>query len=400
MIFLSVFDPDNKVFGIKYPLFAILILISIPNIVFSNNNSKARASLINYFLIFSLLIPVYGLFTGIIAGSEISLSGWGRYFFAYLYLSLAICIINDIDYSSRVFFVALNCLSFLIIGIFTLERFINLQSIYDFGNTYGLYVFGKRTYGGASLNVVYYVTSPLLVMSAAYWAYTVARNMAPVNIVMLFVTSTALFLSGTRANIFMSIAIPFVSFIFYKRTLLNIVIAFVGGISAFFVNYIAIIGGMLSLSNYSNSIKLGYLTDYIRIANNVYNAIFGQGLGAYFFATPLNMYVNVTELTYLEIFRMYGLFVGALVIVMLIFPLNGLTSLSCSNKRYIYIGYAFYLLVSMINPYIFSSNGMLVLSVVLANYYSQTKARLDNSGLSKDTPEVAVSSHNQVEVSL
>ena len=373
VIFLSVFDPANKFFEIKYPLFVALVLVCVPDIFFSRCNSRAKVPVIIFFLIFSLIIPLYGLLVGEISGSMFSLNGWLGYFFAYLYLLLALCIISDVEYATKVFFYALNCLSFLIVGIFVLGHVVNLQNLYEFGNAYGLYVLGSRTYGGTVFNVTYYVTSPLLIMASAYWAYAVAKHVRLASVVMLCVTSAALFLSGTRANMAFAVIVPFVSFLIYRRISWSVAIAVVMALFTLYFNYADIIDSMLSVTSYSISVKFGYLSDYLRIASSTHDFIFGQGLGAYFFATPLGKFVNVTELTYLEIFRMYGVFVGVVVIFMLAIPLKGGVSRLCASKRYLHIGYLFYLMACIVNPYLFSSNGMLILAVVLVNYYLQIR---------------------------
>ena len=129
------------------------------------------------------------------------------------------------------------------------------------------------------------------------------------------------------------------------------------------------IQGMLSVSEESNSIKLQHLRDYGVVLSNPTTLLIGQGLGAVFNSTEYG-YTSVTELTYLDMLRSYGILFAAPLLFCLLYPLVCLTRHSRRSEQFLYLGYASYLVICITDPYLMSSSGMLVLSIVVAKTFS------------------------------
>lgn len=369
LVFLSVFDPAGRVFGAKYAVFVLLTVTSIPSILSQLQHSMEARRLLLYFSVFSLIIPVYGLLVGLIVQPQFEFRGWFGYFAAYLYLMLALCIMDRPVLASNVLLAALNTLAIVTIVLFVYGKFGGYEALSAIGQKYEVYTYSERFYGQTKFYVVYYYTSPLLVLSLAYWSNRLALRPCRISVTMFGVTALALFLSGTRNNLISSLALPVLCFSIFGRGRWVLTILGLALLSAAFIRYGEILGRMFATTDVSNSVKLGYLADYLRVGDNLPHLLLGQGLGSFFYASPLQREVNVTELTYLEILRMYGIYIGSFVIAMIAYPLNRLLVNRSRPDTWIFVGYGFYLLISMLNPYIFSSNGMLIISIVVANYF-------------------------------
>ena len=128
---------------------------------------------------------------------------------------------------------------------------------------------------------------------------------------------------------------------------------------------------LLNPLEHSNSAKIALIDDYLKIFSNPGDLLFGQGLGSYHVWEAYgNLAWFVTELTYFELIRNFGLFFGIIMLLMLFYPI---VSAFFIDKHYmekhIIIAYFFYLIMNMSNPNLFSSMGMLILSMIMANMF-------------------------------
>jgi len=125
---------------------------------------------------------------------------------------------------------------------------------------------------------------------------------------------------------------------------------------------------MFSAAN--SAAKLSYLSGYAEIFGNSIYFLFGQGWNANAWSSDFIKMLDIvgnpgvkTELTYLELMRVYGAPMGAIITILLFslpFIGNGL-------KEYQWLRPALfmYLILTATNPYIFSSNGVIAFGVYL-----------------------------------
>ena len=136
------------------------------------------------------------------------------------------------------------------------------------------------------------------------------------------------------------------------------------------VLYWAEIQAMMNPYVISNEVKLRLLDDYYQIFSYPMTLLFGQGLGTYYYWTFRSSFYFITELTYFEIIRNYGIFIGFIMVMMMFYPVFYSFYLNKSfNERHIIIGYVFYLGMTATNPLFFSSMGILILAIIMANIY-------------------------------
>jgi hypothetical protein len=125
----------------------------------------------------------------------------------------------------------------------------------------------------------------------------------------------------------------------------------------------------------ANSIKLAIIDDYVEFFSDPVTLLFGQGLGAYriWSGKPFEQFTYISELTYLEILRNFGLIAGMAMMGLLLFP----TAFAVLDRRAGVIAPAIawllYLVMCFSNPNLFSSMGILILAVLLANIFLKRK---------------------------
>ena len=374
LIFFAIFDPGNRLFGLKYLLFVLFIIGGI----LANKKMPINFSLILYIALFSFFIPLFSIYMGQLF-PDIGFSPPPQpllYWPGFLFLILALFLSrNDMyDFFRKAFILSLTLLAFLVIGLFFLAKTGLHDFLSQFGVQRGMFWIFQRDYGGIQFPMIYYTSSPLFIISLSYWSFKCIDDFKMSSMLFFMITFIALFLSGTRNSMILAFFIPYVIFLFFskKRMLFfTLGVIFAIGLS---IKLSAVFSDMFSASNTSNAIKLGYLSDYSLVFNNSWhNIVFGQGLGTFFWVTPYHQYVSTTELSYFEIFRMFGVFLGGLMILMYLMPLYYLWRTKDRSLKYLLVGYLGYLYISILNPYIFSSNGMLVLSFILATIFFKIK---------------------------
>jgi hypothetical protein len=127
---------------------------------------------------------------------------------------------------------------------------------------------------------------------------------------------------------------------------------------------------MLNPAEESNSVKIGMLNDYYRVFSDPVYLLFGQGLGSYFNTSLRGMESYITELTYLEVFRNFGLLLGLVMMFLITYPIIYTFYIDTTfNIKHVVVGYITYLIMNATNPLLFSSGGMLILSILIANIF-------------------------------
>lgn len=372
-----IIDPTNKIFHLKYILFAMPFLVWLPQL-FTKKILLHRSFAIVLFFV-CLFMPIYaisfGLINNFVQNTTIGELVYLNSFF--FFLIILIVFTEQLDLTR--FF---NYSSLIIVAITGISYSVLLYNPNTFGLLYDYFVvdknvavYGLRKYGDYTLLMMFYKTSPLLIFPLSYYFYQLLiqqnNRHIPLKIIALIAIALTLFLSGTRANILSLALIILFYIIFYaykKSKPIFFVLGFVYLLLAFYS--ITIIGDLLlSRSEISNIVKFGHITSYIEyFSNNVGVLIFGQGIGGTFYSTGINSIVNVTELTYFELIRIWGIPISICFFTILLFPIY--KELQSKNISHLFIAYIAYLFIAGTNPLLLSSTGMLVLVYVFSKVYS------------------------------
>ncbi len=370
-----VFDPADRLFGLKVDLFLLAWFLTAVRWLWLGALPRVHPGLVLYTAIF-VLVPLLSLawYWGT-NGSE-PFEGLPL-LKAYLLMTLAILLfierINLLPYLAAI----LTVLALSVIGLFTvLERWPELHpAVSIFGATTGIVILDQRDYGsGLVLMQIYFVTSPMLAISLAYhfdrWHGAVGRDRWRYA-ALVGLSALGMILAGTRNNLATAVLLPLTLLFLRARHKIAtrlVAVAFALMLLVLLGEYI---GVLLDPNEYSNNLKLALLSDYGELLNDPVTLLFGQGLGAYHSwgaRAGLNFYVS--ELTYLELIRNFGA-IGALVMfLLLVFPLVYVFLINRkSSEKSVVVGYGFYLGMCISNPNLFSSMGMLILAIVLANIF-------------------------------
>ena len=134
----------------------------------------------------------------------------------------------------------------------------------------------------------------------------------------------------------------------------------------------------------SNAIKFSYLEAYSDlIVSHPSILILGQGAGSKFYSKDRKDMKFQTEWSYIEIFRMFGLFGFFYVLFLFFFPLFIIFKYRniFEDAFPMMLGYLLYLIVGGTNPLLLGSTGMIVLLVTYSFYYDKiSKYKFDLTG--------------------
>ena len=246
-----------------------------------------------------------------------------------------------------------------------------MPAIRIFGSAYGFLLIGDRTYADSgAFEQIYFVTSPMLLIAIAYYSDRACKSgFFSWNSFFAFVSIVGMVFAGTRSNMIGPfIVLGFIMFFNTKnKVLFSTVVIF--ALLLFVSVFGSTIYEVLSLKEDSNSSKLILLQDYADAFNDPVTLIFGQGFGAYY-QWGIRGYYFTSELSYLELIRVYGLIFGTIMAGLILYPiLFVMTSKREIPNRASIIGFTVYMAIAAVNPLIFSSLGMTIISAFMANIF-------------------------------
>jgi hypothetical protein len=367
----TLFDPADLLFGLKLPLYLACWGTGVLVCITRRESTELSPELVLY-CVAMVALPLLSILSYQLLDGHDRFQGFSM-LKAYLFISMAPLLymtrtnlLPSLSAGLTLLAVAILALTALVVTVPIL-----FVPIYSFGMEYRIFGIDERDYGGLVLFQMFFVTSSMLVVAAAYYfdrAYRFSHRRKR-HWALMVLCLGAMMVAGSRNNIFIAIVLPVILAFLYSRRKLMVA----GLISAgALVGIIAVFEKIKILLNpveVSNQSKIDMLNDYAIIFDNPVNLWIGRGLGSYdrFASKGVNF---VTELTYLEIIRNYGLVMGLALIILLIYPLiYGFVQRRSYPEKHLLVAYGLYLLMSATNPLLFSSAGILVLSVVLANIF-------------------------------
>ncbi len=376
-LLLSLFDPADQLFNLKLPVFFICWVIVFLACVISKEKIRIPVGLFIYMSLM-IAIPLLSIGYYFLMGGGEPFEGF-QLLKAYVFISFAVLLyimkVNLLKYLSTALTILALAIIFLA-GLLLIEPSLYMP-FYFFGKNFGVFYLDHRDYGsGLVMAQFYFATSPMLVISIAYYFY-LAKFSHKKNFyygVITAVNILALFIAGSRNNMVVSLLLPLSLFFFFsRRKILNsILILIFLGLTV--LSFYGEITTLFDSSEFANSLKIALFNDYIDIFSDPVELIFGQGLGSYYYWIAKGTLYFVTELTYFEVIRNFGLLFGSMMILLLVYPIAYAFWLNRAYcEKHIIIGYTFYLVMCATNPNLFSSMGMLILAIIIANIFINQK---------------------------
>jgi hypothetical protein len=211
---------------------------------------------------------------------------------------------------------------------------------------------------------VFHKASPVLILLFGCNWHNYLRGRKTKYLVRSVFYAAALFATGTRANI-LSIAMVFyfihLYYVFYvkKRMTFSVLYFLIGCAGLLFAVYL-----MFTVKNSSSVAKDGHVVSYIELfSGRPSYVLFGQGPGAWFYSKGFKEFTTNTELSYLELIRMFGSFFAAGIVLIYCYPLLGLLSRKTFFSFSIAISYIAYLFIAGTNPLLIGPTGFTVMAM-------------------------------------
>lgn len=269
--------------------------------------------------------------------------------------------------------IALCTISIFIVAQVNQELFysIYMQSVEDSN-----IIISNRAYYGVDILGVYFKTGPLIFFSYIYSLYFLRNNRF--RLLFIILNLFALLVAGSRTPILMSIFLTII-FCYDKQ-----------GTRKFF-KFVFLISGICAITfityklatekgEASNVVKYADFNSYVKELSSGSTLLIGDGLGSEFYSLGKKRLVSYSEQTYMDIIRIYGIFIGSILIFAVYYP--AIFFLCCKyryNLKYqrFILAYVLYMVLAGTNPLLISSTGMLVWSVGLTFVYKVKSGQLD-----------------------
>ncbi len=228
------------------------------------------------------------------------------------------------------------------------------------------FVMARRTILGQEIFAFYLKSTVSFLFVAAYYMLGLMdkKRFNIFNVIFFIFILFNFLVSGTRSTmlapffLFIVIAFKVYKNSKYMKYIMFPMIFFVAIVFLFIVYAAA-----TETNEYSNAIKYGHLGSYATLfAENPLYLILGQGPGTSFYSEGFDDTVYVTEWTYLELIRCYGIF-SLIIIFVFCKPLKTFWIYrNCDNFVYcMFWTYITYLFIAGTNPLLMSSTGMITL---------------------------------------
>lgn len=385
-------DPTGDFYNFKYISALLAFFVFWIYFIKEKHTFSLNSGQVLIFVVFCILMPIYGIVVTFIYSDFGKINDSSYLGFSMLLLLLLPVTFAEPKMFFKTFIFALRSLSVMTVLIL-------ISFVYD-TDSLGIAQFfidkksmlvGFREYAGIQTYFLYFTAAPLLIILVAFDSYRLINRITVDNILLFILSALSIFLTGTRFNMLMAIIILPAMIIIYKFSVKKIVL-FASLALGFFVILFqsSFISSFFSLSDGSNSVKLGYFDSYADIFKNPEVLLLGQGFNAYdssiLFKNMLMKFSNEgvkTELTLIEMFRVFGIFFGSffnLIIILVPYFLYK----KFKEINFVIVGIVFYLVSSLMNPYIFSTNGVLVFLFILVMLQSNTHNYLTTKDLFYD----------------
>lgn len=382
--FAAVIDPIGNMYGLRYLALATAFASLALQFLFVPSAQLEKSYRRALILLLSLVFPVCGLtmyYFRVVDGNEFIdtsyLASGVLIMTSLLYRSKTLCEfgIDSLVFSTRL-------LSLLVIAGYV-SQVLFVDDWISFFTERNVALFSFREYAGITLPYIYFLASPLLIFLIAYDFYKFKLKPNAISLFAFIFTTFSFALTGTRAHIVIAILFAplYLLLTSNRKTIFKASFLFATVIFTFIIigDTRSLIFSFFSTSEINNSIKISLLDGYVEILSNPLVLIFGQGFNAHEWSPPLRNMIAMevgaskTELTYLELVRVFGIIIATIFMVTIFLLLRSTKNLY-QGLQWIFPGFAVFLANAAINPYLFSVNGMLPLGLIasISCYYRRT----------------------------
>lgn len=225
------------------------------------------------------------------------------------------------------------------------------------------------------ISSVYHKASSILIIQVALKFYLFLKNHKKKDVVATVFYLTAMFFTGTRANILAGVLVVGLIYLYnsyfvrkqiYKTAFLTILFCCFAFISVFL---------LLTVKNSSSDMKDLHMVSYnILFSENPSYILIGQGPGAWFYDIGWQEFCLNTEISYLELLRMFGIFFMIAIVLLYAYPFYHFIKNPTFFTFSVSIAYFAYLFIAGTNPLLIGPTGFT--AFWYANYLLEKRGHL------------------------
>lgn len=357
LIFSLVFFPRDSL-NIKKGTFALLLILNIDTII-----SYLRKS--GFALLFAVCYPVYLIVMTVIQTGDIATAVSNAYVMLYILL-IPIIRKTHYDYLRSVSAVltvfALFVAASGLLDVFGIIKITNnpiLQWLSEHNEARAAY-WSVSTFGYLITLFAY----PSMVLLLAYVLHDKV-NLKNVLIALIVITAAAF--SGARATFYACVAMMayFILIATKKKGILRyvLILGMIAIATTYFSTVIEYITNLNDSKTSTDMIKANHVLSIIKLfRENPLYILSGTGLGSYFYTTGRDSLQNLTELSFIELFRQMGLIGFIPFLVFLFKPIRKLYH--NVEYRWLLLPYIAFLGIASTNPFLFGSTSFIMYDCV------------------------------------
>lgn len=347
-------------------LFILFVFFSFPF-----GNYKKIINILFFLFIYSVSL----IYNVLVTGSNAISGVWYQGLFVSMYLFLMVFSNKKYyDVIIKAFLFSASLVGFLTIGLWLICYFVPVIKnalvlyftlLYERTNLTFINI-NSRMVLGHEVFFVWYRTVPILIPALGYCYIKRLKGLrTKKNNFRIILYTTALLLSGTRADMLTAFLLGFFYICFKLIEKKEFSVAYLLMLSTLAVGAIAAFLFLTDKGSNSSSIKALTQVSYLETfdTDHIRSVFFGWGYGSTFYSLGRRAFVDVTELSHLETIRRYG-FIGMLGIMLFIWlkPVIKKMLKERSIIRYYYLLIVLaYIFVACTNPYLIDSLGFCVL---------------------------------------
>jgi hypothetical protein len=362
LAFAALLDPEDDILHLKVPAFALLMAVWLWRRGFTSRTVSVRIWAM--VLGAALTVPLVWTVIGLLQGNAHTIDPDFAMLKSFLFLLLVpVVLVEDIDLASLIvrmgFLVAALTLVIVAVASFFPLAF---DVLYAFSREkQNAIISQSRDTLGIGAGMFYYKTSPLLVFPLAWYAGRLfqpgSRKLIPLMACVLY--AAALLFSGARANFLAGLfVIGALAFVWLRRKS-GLIPASVTAVAVVTLFSATVMTKLANPEETSNSIKLAHISSYEEeFGAHPTALLWGEGADSAFYTEGFQDWTTVTELSYLELIRVFGLPMALLFGAGLVWIAIALFR----NKLYPFgLAYVVYLVICASNPLLISSTGFLAI---------------------------------------
>lgn len=363
LLFSVIMDPTNVLFKIKDISFLFFVVVAFPYVKYE----KAYIPLI--FVTIYFICATQALLTNQYIDNS-------RFFAAlksFVFLSYILFLEYNVFLKTyKILCLLIRVMSWIIIILYIIfSMYPNLATAcYLFVSSRDQFIMiSSRTFIGLKVQAVYYRTSPVIVLPlvtslVGLFKYRNLKNLY--SSLLLFI---ALLCTGSRANMLSALLILgfiFLFHLFYRR---KAILAFMTLLLIFMaVAFILIFMLLHDTGEHSLDTKALHQVSYWQLFDShpFRFAFLGGGPARMFYTLGWKRYVSITELSYYDLVKDFGLLWTIVILLLLFIPFlqyYNNRKIDKFTKASLSLGYVCYLFIAGTNPLLVSSTGFIVYAI-------------------------------------